>query len=239
MSGAFALFKWQSLFANLDIFAQGFITTILVSLLGLVFSIIIGVILGMFATTNNFILKAINRVYVEVIQNTPLVLQIFFLYNGLPHVDIVLPLFSIGVIGVSVYHGAYIAEVVRSGILAINRGQFEAGYSQGFTNVQVMRYIVLPQAVRLMLPPLTNQCVNLIKNTSVMAMIAGGDLMYQANSWAGYTLNYAPAYLTVAVLYFVLCFPLTQLACRLEEKSKQPFAALAKSESAEKAGAAV
>ncbi|WP_139314659.1 ABC transporter permease subunit, partial [Desulfosporosinus metallidurans] len=89
----------------------------------------------------------------------------------------------VGVLGVGVYHGAYIAEVVRAGISSIHRGQMEAALSQGFSFWGAMRHVILPQASRLVLPPLTNQAVNLIKNTSVLAMIAGGDLMYHADSW--------------------------------------------------------
>ena len=143
------------------------------------------------------------------------------MYNGLAMAGLVLSEFTIGVIGVGLYHGAYIGEVVRAGILAIPKGQTEAAYSQGFDYIQTMRYIVLPQTIKIILPPLANQAVNLIKNTSVLAIIAGGDLMYTADSYASSSLNYGPAYLVAGLVYFILCYPLAIFAKRYEEKLKR------------------
>ena len=103
------------------------------------------------------------------------------------------------------------------GILAIPRGQSEAGLSQGFTYFQTMRYIILPQAKRIILPNIANQSVSLIKNTSVLAMIAGGDLMYRADSWSGMNMYYGPTYLVTGVLYWLMCFPLTKYIKHLEK----------------------
>ncbi|MPM66084.1 putative glutamine ABC transporter permease protein GlnM [bioreactor metagenome] len=156
----------------------------------------------------------------EFFQNTPLYIQIFFYYNGLPYLGLVLDVFTIGVLGIGIYHGAYVSEVVRAGIGSIPRGQSEAAESQGFTYLQTMWHIILPQTVKIILPPLTNQAVNLIKNTSVLAFFAGMDLMYIADSWASYTLNYGPAYVMAGVLYFALCYPLATMARRYEERLK-------------------
>ena len=164
--------------------------------------------------------RAVARIYVEMFQNIPLVIQIFFMYNGLAMAGLVLSEFTIGVVGVGMYHGAYIAEVVRAGILAVPKGQEEAAYSEGFNYIQTMRYVILPQMVKIILPPLTNQAVNLIKNTSVLAIIAGADLMYVADSYASYSLNYGPAYAVAGLLYFLLCFPLATFARKYEQKLK-------------------
>lgn len=219
-TGPFALFKWEKLFSDWRIFAEGFATTISVSFLGLLLALLLGLIFGVLATSKFKGAKFTNRIYVEFIQNTPLVIQIFFLYNGLPHLGVVLPVFAVGVIGVGVYHGAYIAEVVRAGIQSIHRGQLEAAYSQGFTFWQSMRYIILPQAKVIIFPPLTNQAVSLIKNTSVMAMVAGGDLMYHADSWSSNNLYYGPAYVIVGLLYLSICLPLARFASYLERKAQ-------------------
>jgi putative glutamine transport system permease protein len=160
-------------------------------------------------------------VYVEVFQNTPLVVQVFFVYNALPYVGIRLDVFLIGMLCVGIYHGAYVAEVFRAGITSIPKGQMEAARSQGFSYVQAMQYIILPQTVTIVLPPLANQAVNLVKNTSTLALIAGGDLMYRADSWASNgTLSYGPAYITTGLLYFALCFPLVTWARRHEARIK-------------------
>lgn len=218
--GPFAWFKWLALFSDWTVFARGFGITILVSALALALALVLGVIFGVFGASPWRPTKAVSRVYVEFIQNTPLVIQVFFLYNGLPHIGIMLPILTLGVIGVGVYHGAYIAEVVRAGIESIPRGQKEAASSQGFTYWQTMQHIVLPQARRVVLPPLTNQAVNLIKNTSVLAIVAGGDLMYHADSWASNSLNYGPAYAVTGLLYLAICLPLASYARKLEHNTE-------------------
>ncbi len=220
MVGPFAWFKWQALFANWDVFAEGFLTTLMASSMALGLALILGIIFGVLGSTHFKLPRAINRVYVEAIQNTPLVIQVFFLFNGLPHIGIMLPVLAVGVLGVGIYHGAYIAEVIRAGIQSIHRGQMEAALSQGFSYVGAMRHVILPQAARVVLPPLANQAVNLIKNTSVMALIAGGDLMYRADSWSSETLHYGPTYVVVALLYLAICFPLARLVRYLETRAE-------------------
>jgi amine acid ABC transporter, permease protein, 3-TM region, His/Glu/Gln/Arg/opine family len=216
----FAWFKWQALFQDWRVFLEGFEVTVLLSVLGLVLAIILGLLFGVFGSSRWKSAKFINRIYVEAIQNTPLVIQIFFLYHGLPHVGIMLPVMVIGVLGVGIYHGAYISEVVRAGIQSVSRGQKEAALSQGLTYWESMRHIILPQALKLIYPPLTNQAVNLIKNTSVLAMVAGGELMYHADSWSSNNLYYGPAYVVTGLLYLTLCLPLARYARRLETKAE-------------------
>lgn len=219
MVGPFAWFKWEALFRDWSVLAEGFKTTIMVAVLSLTLALILGIVFGVLGTSQWKLAKLVSRVYVEFIQNTPLVIQVFFLYHGLPHMGVMLPVFTVGVLGVGVYHGAYIAEVVRAGINSIHKGQMEAALSQGFSFWGAMRHIILPQASRIVLPPLTNQAVNLIKNTSVLAMVAGGDLMYRADSWSSDNLYYGPAYVAVGLLYLLLCLPLATLTRRLEGKT--------------------
>jgi putative glutamine transport system permease protein len=218
MPGPFALFKWQAVLRDWQVFAEGFGMTILVSVLALVLALVLGILFGMMGTAQTKPLRYLNRIYVEFIQNTPLVIQIFFLYNGLPYLGVMLPVFWVGMLGIGVYHGAYVAEVVRAGILSTPKGQFEAAYAQGFSYWGAMRYVILPQAKRMAYPPLTNLAVNLIKNTSVMAMVAGGELMYHADSWASSNLYYGPAYIITGLLYIALCLPLATYAKYLERR---------------------
>lgn len=216
--GPFAWFKWEALFQDFHVFLGGFLITLLSSILALLLAMIIGLILGVCGASHYACLKRLSRVYVGIFQNTPLVIQVFFLYHGLPHVGIMLPVLSIGVLGVGSYHGAYIAEVVRAGIQSVPKGQKEAAFSQGFGYYTAMRHIILPQAMKIIFPPLTNQAVSLIKNTSVLAMIAGGDLMYSADSWSSSNVYYGPAYVVTGILYLSLCLPLARFARRLEGK---------------------
>lgn len=217
-NGPFALQKWEAAFENWRVFIEGFGTTIALSVISLIIALVLGLMFGIMGSTANKKAKVINRVYVEFIQNTPLVIQIFFLYHALPHVGITMPVFLVGILGIGVYHGAYMAEAIRAGISAVPKGQFEAAYSQGFTFWSSMRYVVLPQARRLSFPPMTNISVNLIKNTSVMAMVAGGDLMYRADSYASESLIYGPTYIIAGVLYLSLCYPLAKFATNMERK---------------------
>ena len=216
----FALWRWESLLENSSDIGAGFIRTLQVAVLALLLALVIGVVVGTMSTAKGRLPRAVARIYVEMFQNIPLVIQIFFMYNGLAMAGLVLSEFTIGVVGVGMYHGAYIAEVVRAGILAVPKGQEEAAYSEGFNYIQTMRYVILPQMVKIILPPLTNQAVNLIKNTSVLAIIAGADLMYVADSYASSSLNYGPAYAVAGLLYFLLCFPLATFARKYEQKLK-------------------
>lgn len=138
-SSPFSLDKWGRLLVSWQTFAEGFLTTLVIAVLALALALLLGIVFGMFSSSHLRGLKGVSRVYVEFIQNIPLVIQIFFLYNGLPLVGIMLDKFTIGVLGIGVYTGAYISEVVRAGIQSIPVGQMEAAKSQGFTHVQAMR----------------------------------------------------------------------------------------------------
>jgi putative glutamine transport system permease protein len=210
--------EWQELFKAWELFAKGLGQTALTSALALVLSLAIGAVIGTLATSPWRAARALNRVYVDLVQNVPLVMLVILFYYGLPHVGITFSVFSIGVLCLGVYHGAYVGEVIRAGIQSVHRGQLEAALSQGFTYTQAMRHIILPQAFQVVMPPLTNQAVSLIKNSSILNAIAGGDLMSVADTWASGNSLYLPAYLFIWVLYFAICFPLAQWARRAEQR---------------------
>ena len=190
--------------------------------MGLALSLALGTAIGVMSASHWRVPRAFARVYVEFYQNTPLLIQVFMIFNAVPllFTGLFIPVIVIGIVGVGMYHGAYIAEVVRAGIQSIGRGQLEAALSQGFTYVGAMRFIIIPQAMRIVLPPLTNQAVSLIKNTSVIAIIAGGDLMYAGDSFAGRYGHYGPTYVVVGLLYFLMCFPLARYARLLENRTR-------------------
>ena len=222
MNGLFSARRWSVTLADSAALWQGFFFTLQVSLAGLAVALVVGTIFGTFSTTRSRILRGIARVYVEIYQNTPVVVQVFFMYTAGPQVikaitgaqtiTRIAP-FVLGVVGVGLYHAAYVAEVIRTGIEAIPRGQMEAAQSQGFSRVQAYRYIILP--------PLANQALNLVKNTSVLALIAGGDLMYQADVIVSQT-GYLQGYILCCVMYFIICFPLAMLVSWLERRAKEP-----------------
>ena len=225
-SGPFALSRWAALLENFGDFAKGFFYTLGMSILALLLALALGIIFGAMSSSRNKVLKAIARVYVEFFQNTPLLVQFVIVYYGFAIISngaVMISAFFTSVICVGVYHGAYISEVFRSGIEAVPRGQTEAALSQGFTYSQTMSMIILPQAIRTILPPMTNQAVNLIKNTSTVAIISGADIMFVAKAWAYESTNYIPAFAGAALLYFIMCFPLATWARHKEEENKKSY----------------
>jgi putative glutamine transport system permease protein len=223
MKGLFDIGRWMDLFRNFDKYLAGFGMTLRVSIVGLFVAILLGIVFGLMQSGKIKPLQWIARCYVEVFQNTPLVIQIFFYYSCLPFIiGGRVPKFTLGVLGVGIYHGAYICEVIRTGIESTPKGQLEAAASQGFSYIQSMRYIILPQTLKVIMPPMANQALNLVKNTSALAMVAGLDLMYYADSWSSSSGgHYTQGYLACAVLYFIICFPLAKLAAKLEERAKE------------------
>ena len=180
--------RWAALWKAIpDYYVPGFIMTLKIALVGLMLALILGTIFGTLSTMKFKPAKLLARIYVEFIQNTPLALQVLFYYSVLPMLfsnsGFRIPKFVLGVIGVGVYHGAYISEVIRTGIEAVPKGQSEAAASQGFSYIQTMYYIILPQTMKIIMPPLANQALNLVKYTSILAMVAGMDLMYYTDSW--------------------------------------------------------
>lgn len=216
--------RWAALWDAIpEYYIPGFLMTLKIAIVGLIVALILGIIFGTLSTMKFKPAKFISRIYVEVIQNTPLALQVMFYYMVLPMLvsgsGYRIPKFVLGVIGVGIYHGAYISEVIRTGIEAIPKGQSEAASSQGFNYLQTMYHIILPQTIKIIMPPLANQALNLVKNTSILAMVAGMDLMYFTDSWGAERGYFAQAYFTSALLYFIICFPLARLARYLEIRS--------------------
>lgn len=217
---------WASFFQDWPLFARGFLFTLLIACGALLLALSLGGFFAILATSKSKSLRILARVYVEFYQNTPILVQFVLVYYGLPLISnfVLMPsIYATAVLCVGLYHGAYMAEVFRTGILAVPSGQMEAALSQGFSYLEGMRYIILPQTVRTILPPLANQVVNLIKNTSTVAIIGGVDIMFMTKHWSAVHANYIPPFVTAALLYFSLCFPLASLARRWERKNKQAY----------------
>ncbi|WP_346687258.1 amino acid ABC transporter permease [Megamonas hypermegale] len=215
MAGLFSAEDWLMVWNYKDTYILGFINTLQTAVVGILLALIIGIIIGLMAASEKRIFRLINRIYVEFIQNTPLLLQICALYYALSFSGYKIGILITGIISLGIYHGAYMAEVIRAGIGSIPKGQFEAAYSQGFSYIGTMYHIILPQSIKIILPPMVNQVVNLIKNTSCLYIIGGSDLISLTYSFVtGATTGgaYAPAYLVSGLLFFIICFPLSTLA---------------------------
>ena len=223
METVFSAKAWATVWQYRATFANGLLNTLQSALVGLVIALLIGFTLGLMATSGKRALAAVSRVYVEFFQNTPLILQVCFLYYALAYSGVKIKVVVVGFIALGLYHGAYVAEVVRAGIQAIPAGQFDAAHSQGFDYADTMRFIILPQTIKIILPPMVNQMVALIKNTSCLYIIGGADLIATTyNFVTGESTGgaYGPAYLLGGALFFAVCYPLSLMAGRWEKRLK-------------------
>lgn len=202
----------------IDIYMKGFVNTIWASVIALIGSFILGTVIAVFRISSVKPLQWIGTAYVEFIRNIPLLLVVFVFFYGLPSLGITLSGFVCGTLGLTVYTAAFIAEAIRAGIMSVPLGQSEAARSLGLTYGQTMWHVVLPQAIKIVIPPLSNQFINLVKNSSVLGVFAGFDLMYFGDQIASETYATFDTYIFVAVLYLVLTLPLSYGALRLERK---------------------
>ncbi|MCD7911815.1 amino acid ABC transporter permease [Bacillus velezensis] len=194
---------------NFDMYMDGFLHTLLASFIALAGSFAVGVLIAVMRITAFKPLQWIGAAYVEFIRNIPLLLITFVFYFGLPNAGLRLDGFQAGTIALTIYTSAFIAEAIRAGIQTVPKGQMEAARSSGFTYSQAMRYIILPQAVKIVIPPLGNQFLNLVKNSSILGVVAGLDLMYQADLVSSSTLVVFDVYIFVALFYLILTIPLS------------------------------
>lgn len=223
MSGLLSADAWAKVWTYRSTFLLGLLNTVETALFALILAFALGILFGLMATCGSKILRGIARVYVELIQNTPLLLQLCFLYYALAFAGKSLGILVTGIIALGVYTGAYMSEVIRAGIQSIPKGQFEAAHSQGFHYGGMMYHIILPQSIKIILPPMVNQVVNLIKNTSCLYIVGGADLIsltYSFVTGANTGGAYAPAYLVSGLLFFIICFPLSSLASKWENSLK-------------------
>lgn len=200
------------------VFLEGFINTLIASVIALIFSLIVGTIMAMLQLSPNKFVRGLANIYVEFFRNIPLLVIVMFFYVAIPMYFFNISGFWAGTIGLVIYTSSFIADNVRAGILTVSAGQMEAGLSQGLERSQIMRYIILPQAIRIVLPPLSNQFINLVKNSSILAMVAGLDLMYFGDFVAMETFNTFDSYILVGLMYLFITLPLTYATKKLEVK---------------------
>ncbi len=213
-----------------DIFMSGVKVTIVISILSCIFGLLLGIILAFMKISGIKILQAIATVYVEVIRGTPILVQISLVFFGLPFLGIHFPSFQImgvdferlsaGILALIINSGAYECEIVRSGIQSIGKGQLEGAMSLGFSKWESMVRIIIPQAIKNILPVIGNEFVTLIKESSQVSVIGMADLMYTATTIQGISFQPFPPLVIVAVYYFVLTFVVSNVLRVLEWKFK-------------------
>ncbi|WP_078381589.1 amino acid ABC transporter permease [Sutcliffiella halmapala] len=163
-------------------------------------------------------LQIIARIYVSIIRGTPLLVQLFIIFYGLPSAGITIDPFPAAVIGFSLNMGAYSSEIIRAAILSIPKGQWEAAYSMGMTYPQAIKRIILPQASRVSIPPLSNSFISLVKDTSLASLILVAEMFRKAQEIAATNYEFLLLYIQAAMLYWVICFGLSLVQGQLERR---------------------
>ena len=217
-----AMFDEGSFFSKYgSFFIQGIGATILISLIGVVLGSIFGGILAFMKLSKNIILKTLSWIYIEFIRGTPLLVQVFLVYFGTTAVlGIDLSAFICGAIALVINCAAYIAEIIRAGINAVDKGQTEAARSLGLSHAQTMNKVVMPQAIKNILPALGNEFVTVIKESSIVSVIGVSELMFNAQVVQGASFDPFTPLLIAAVVYFILTFALSRLMNVFERRMR-------------------
>ncbi|CFB63585.1 ABC transporter permease [Pandoraea apista] len=206
----------------MPVLLQGTVLTIKFALMSMVFGLAIGVIVAIMGIGKVRVLRAIARAYVSVMRGTPLLVQIFVIYYGLPGIGISLEPTPAGVLTLSLNVGAYLSESMRGALEGMPRGQWLAAYSLGLSYWQTLRYVIAPQALRIAVPSLGNSLISLIKDTSLVSVITVTELLRSAQEVIASTYQPLPLYLACAAIYWVLSTGLSALQRRIEKRLALP-----------------
>ncbi|ATF16350.1 amino acid ABC transporter permease [Brevibacillus sp. HB1.2] len=211
--------SWDVIVDALPVLAQGSVVTLKITVISLFFALLIGLLFGLMSTSRSKVLRGIATAYVDFLRGTPLLVQIFFIYFGLPPVlDIKIPETTAGILALSLNAGAYLAEIFRGGILSIDKGQMEAARSLGLTHGKAMRLVILPQAVRRMIPAFVNQFIVTLKDTSLLTVIGIRELMNSGEIIISGNFRSFEIWAVVAVFYFLMIYILSLLSRSLERR---------------------
>lgn len=197
-------------------FLIGTKNTVLLSICSVFIGVILGLLISLMKLSKNKVLNIVSSVYIEILRGTPILVQLFIVYYGLPALGIELPTFAAGIIALSINSSAYVAEIVRAGIQAVDKGQMEAARSLGMSNNMAMRYIIIPQGLKNILPALGNEFIVLIKESSIVMMVGIPDVMYNTNIVRGNTFQPFEPLIVAAIIYFILTFTLSKFMNKIE-----------------------
>ena len=196
---------------------KGFWVTIKIAGISIILSFLLGAILGIVRFAKIPVLAQISALFVEVIRNLPLLLIIFFVYFALPEIGVKLGITWSAIVALTIFESAMLAEIIRSGLNSVHKGQMEAGRSSGLSYVQTLWHIILPQGLRRMVPPIVSQFISLLKDTSLAVVIALPEMMHNVQVINAQNINYIiPMFILAAVIYFIVNYALSLVARRLE-----------------------
>jgi polar amino acid transport system permease protein len=211
---------WSVISDNRDLYLSGLWSTVLLSLAAIATATLAGLLVAAVRTSRVPVLAQLARGYLEVFRGTPLLIQMLFIYFGAAYLSgFDISVFGAALLALTLYQGAYIAEIFRAGIEAVPRGQWEAARVLGLGRVQTFTGVILPQTRAIVLPPLVGQYLSLIKDTSIAVVIGYVELLRQGQAVIDRVGDPTTSYLAVAVLYFVICYPLSVLVRRMERKA--------------------
>ncbi|MDO6498024.1 amino acid ABC transporter permease [Photobacterium sanguinicancri] len=200
---------------------EGLLVTLKISAVSLIFTLVIGLTTALLRLSDSVVGRGIARTYIELIRNTPLLVQIYLLYFVFGPV-LGLERFTTAVLALSLFQGAYTAEIFRAGLTSLSRGQFEASQSLGLSNTDSYRFVILPQVIRRILPPLTNETVSLVKNSSIVSVMAIFDLTTEGRNIVADTAMPFEVWFTVAAVYLCITLVLSGFAAWLGHKLNVP-----------------
>ncbi len=210
--------NWSYLF-------YGALMSLAIATVALIGGVIIGILVASMKLANNKVVRLIGNIYVEVIRGTPMLLQILFIYLGVPSLynlvtggGLRMNIYVCGCVAMALNSGAYSAELIRSGILSIDKGQREAGITLGLTDLQIMRLIILPQAIRRIIPPLVSEFITLIKDSSLLGTIGVMELLNRSKVLGANYYNYLVTLTMASIFYLGMTLIISLIARRIEKR---------------------
>ncbi|MET0990730.1 MAG: amino acid ABC transporter permease [Glaciihabitans sp.] len=192
--------------------------TIPLALSSFVFGIVIALGIALMRLSKVRVVSAIARAYISIIRGTPLLVQLFVIFYGLPSIGVLLDPWPSAIIAFSLNVGGYAAEVIRAAILSVPKGQWEAGHTIGMSRVQTLRRVILPQAARVSVPPLSNTFISLVKDTSLASLILVTEMFRQAQEIAAFSQRFMVVYIEAALIYWLICLVLSSGQSLLEKR---------------------
>jgi len=206
------------LYKSLPQLLKGAAVSIQIAALSCIIGLTLGVVVGLTQSGKGTFLKILATIYVTLFRGTPMLIQLLFAFFVLPEIGISLPAFWIAVITIGLNSGAYVSQIIRAGIKSVSKGQLEAAKVLGFSKIQITRYILLPQAIRTVIPALGNEFIILIKDSSLASIITVVELTKQGERIISATLNALPIYTGVALLYLIMTSTLSFIVYKIEKR---------------------
>ncbi|KQX02431.1 amino acid ABC transporter [Acinetobacter sp. Root1280] len=213
--------NWQYIYSVMPQFASAMVMTLKISIISIILAILVGLICSILITYRVRVFDKIAKIYIELSRNTPLLIQLFFLYYGLPKLGIKIDGFSCGVIGLTFLGGSYMAEAFRAGLQAVAKGQIDSGESIGLNPLQVFQYVIFPQALAISIPAIGANCLFLIKESSVVSAIAVVELLFVTKDLIGMDYKTTEALFLLIMSYLIILLPVSILTSYLEYRSRK------------------